>query len=181
MRTLIAIVLFCLAATEVSNAQTITGSVELLGIVRSEGANTPQIDVYVAGPIKGKIGWSAFTLTTDGFAEAYAGPTFSPTNWLSVSASLGLENNDQPIRQGYTLWAGKGGSFFFSIQEDGGSGRWQKNLLSVRTTSWLSLGVLHQSYVGFGPYVQTQIGKLSLWGSYAPKDHRGIVASKIFF
>src|SRR3989344_7248635 len=95
---LVAVIYVVVTAATAQAQQAPSGFVESWNKVSAEGA-TPQINVYVRGPLKEKVGWSAFTLTTKTWSQAYAGLTFVPAKWIEVSASLGLESADSPLRE----------------------------------------------------------------------------------
>lgn len=163
-----------LVASSPAKAQ-VGGAVEFNEMVQP-GENLPQVNVFVGGS-SGKIGWSVFSLITEGWGQTYGGPTFQPASWLSLSAGIGVETGHPTFRKAGSVWAGKNGSYVLSIQEFG-SDHWQKNVASVRVAKYLNLGVLHQTYIGVGPLVEMSYNKLTLWGMYAPHDRRALLGIK---
>lgn len=167
IKNLFAAIIVMIAMTVVSSAQEgVHGTVESQNLVE-KGKVTPTLDVYVHGNIKGKLGWSVFTLNTPGWGEALVGPTYAPTNWLELSASIGVEKDAKPLRGAASVWVGKGKWSALSIHEFGGSGYWTKNIGKYQVTKKLAIGVHGQRFVGVGPYTEFTIGKhFSIWSSY---------------
>src|SRR3989344_3065179 len=154
---LVAIFVTMMAAT--TQAQQVSGFVESYNTV-SEAGNTPQLNVYVHGPLKGNLGWSLWTLTSEPYSEAYAGLTFAPAKWIEVSGSLGLESADNPLRAGGSVWLGKGRWSLLSIHEQGGSGYWYRYLGTFQATNTVTIGVNSIRPIGTGPYAEKSFGKV---------------------
>ncbi len=180
LRILALVLASVLAMSATVSAQQVTGNVEEQNLVTATGT-TPQMDVYVHGPLKGKFGWSMYTQTSEFWGQIYAGPTFAPAKWIEVSGSVGLEHDDQPFRYAGSVWLGAGRWSLLSIGEDGGSGHWHKNLGTFRATSTIAIGVLNQAFFGTGPYAEKKVGRFTLWGSYAISDERGLLSAKLNF
>jgi hypothetical protein len=179
MSGLLAVVFVIIAAVS-ANAQQASGFVETYNTVEAAGT-TPQVNVYVHGPIDGKLGWSAWTLTSQGWSEAYAGLTYAPAKWVEVSASLGLESADHPLRKAASLWVGKGSWSLLSIHEYGGSGYWYRYLGTFQVTKTVAVGVNSTRLLGTGPYAEKKFGKVALWGTYALGDNRGVAGARFNF
>lgn len=163
-----------------AQAQQASGFVESFNVV-SEAEVVPQLNVYVHGPLKGDFGWSVWTLTSEGWSEGYAGLTYAPAKWMEVSASLGLETADNPLRGGGSVWLGSGRWSLLSLHEHGGSGYWYRYLGTFQMTKTVVVGVNSQRFIGTGPYVQASIGKVALWGTYVIGDGRGVVGVRFNF
>jgi len=177
-----AIVVFVLIIATSAQAQGKTsGWIEFEGVVESETGTTPQINVYAHGPLKGSIGWTLYMQAGQEWGEGLVGLTFAPTAWLEVSGSLGLENFNKPLREGASIWVGKGKLSFLSLQEDGGSGYWQKNVGKYQLTPTFAIGGLQQTFIGFGPYVEKMFGRLAFWGAYAVTDNKGLITAQFNF
>ncbi|HEY4474467.1 MAG TPA: hypothetical protein VJC06_00900 [Candidatus Paceibacterota bacterium] len=142
---------------------------------------TPQLNVYVHGSLQGKLGWSVWTLTSEGWSEGYVGLTYAPAKWVEVSASLGLETDDNPLRMGHSVWLGKGRWALLSIHEHGGSGYWFRNLGTYQATKTFAVGVENRRFFGTGPYAEKKFGKVSLWGTYAVNGDAGVVGVRFSF
>ncbi|MDP2598587.1 MAG: hypothetical protein Q8P49_02030 [Candidatus Liptonbacteria bacterium] len=147
----------------------------------SKSGVTPQLNVYANGPIKDKLGWSLWTLTSKEYSEAYAGLTFSPAKWVTVSGSLGLESADNPIRGGASVWMGRGRWSLLSIQEYGGSGYWYRYLGKFQATKTVAVGVNSTRFLGTGPYAEKRIEKFTLWGTYAVDNKKGVAGIRFNF
>jgi hypothetical protein len=153
-----------------------SGWVELAGRVAPDGEITPQVSVYALGPLKGKFGWTAWTMALPTWGEALGGVTFTPVSWIQVSGLAGIETYEKsPARALGTIWVGKGRWSILSLQENGGSGRWQRNVASYKLTPTLSAGAFQQSFLGAGPYVEKWIGKVSIYPiPIVPTAHRAV-------
>lgn len=177
-----AIVLIVLSSVSISSVfaqeRKIAGTVEYNQTVRSDG-NAHQLNALTQFNWEGKkLGVSTFALVTSGFGEFYVGPSYAVTDWLSISGSLGIESGRPSLRKAGSVWLGNGRVSFLSIQEKG-SNRWQRNIAKATIGKGITVGFLQQTYVGAGPYVEFARGKAVVYGSYAPADHRGIVALKV--
>lgn len=161
-------------------AQQVGGFVEAESLVE-RGKLTPQLNVYVHGPLKSKLGWSAWSLTSRPYSEAYAGLTYAPAKWVELSGSLGLETANNPLRVAGSIWMGKGCWTILSIHEYGGSGFWYKSLGTYQTTKTTAMGLYGQRFVGVGPYAEKKFGKATLWGTYAIGDSRVLLGARFNF
>ncbi len=174
------VVFMIVTAGAVQAQQAPAGFVESYNTVETTGT-TPQVNVYVHGPIEGKLGWSAWTLTTKGWSEAYAGLTYAPAKWIEVSASLGLESADHPLRKAASVWLGKGRWSLLSIHEHGESGYWYRYLGTFQMTKTVAVGVNSTRLLGTGPYAEKKFDKVALWGTYAIGDNRGVAGVRFNF
>lgn len=167
-----------LFAQEVKQTRKIEGSDEYNQTMK-DGQDAHQVNEFAQISWKDhKLGASIFALVTEGWGQIYGGPTYVVTDWMAVSGALGIESGHPSVRKAGTVWLGKNGVSFLTIQESG-SDHWQKNLAKVEIKPGVAIGVLHQTYVGIGPYVEVSNGKATLWGSYALTDKRGIVGLKV--
>lgn len=181
MKTILRLlVLVLLASPVVAEAQQVSGFVESWNTVR-DGNVTPQVDVYATGPLKGKVGWSIFTLTSEKWSEGYGGLTLAPAKWMTVSASLGIETADNPIRAASSVWVGSGKWAGLVIAEKGGGGYWYRYLGTYQAAKHLTVGVHSTRPLGVGPYAELRFGRVSLWGSYAVLNKRGVVVGRFYF
>ena len=167
MRMRIFLVVVILASTATTaQAQQVSGFVESWNTVSEESVK-PQLNVYARGPLKGGLDWSAWTLTSKGWSEALVGLTYTPVKWIEVSGSLGIETADDPLRQGASVWLGKGRWALLSIHENGGSGYWYRYLGKFQATETIAVGIESRRFFGTGPYAEKKFGKVALWGTYA--------------
>ncbi len=162
MKTIgLAIIVFT-AVINGAQAQQVSGYIESQNAVDQNGI-TPQINMYIYGPLKGKLGWSAFSLTSQSYSLAYGGLTYAPKKWLEFSGSIGLETADNSTRGALSVWVGKGKWSFFSIQETGGSGWWHRDVGKYQLTKTFAAGFASQSFCGNGPYVEKKFGRILFW------------------
>lgn len=180
LRVSLLVAIFVTMMATITRAQQASGFIESYNTVSEVGV-TPQLNIYVHGPLKGKLGWSLWTLTSEPYSEAYPGLTFAPAKWIEVSSGIGLETADNPFRMGHSLWLGKGRWSLLTIHEHGGSGYWYRYLGTVQIAKTLTVGVNSTKFLGTGPYVEKKIGKVSLWGTYAIGDGQGVAGFRVNF
>ena len=172
--------LVALATQAVAQEAKPPGWIELEGVVDSDV--TPSINVYANGPLKDMVGWTLYMQAGPEWSERLVGLTLTPATWVSISGSLGVENfEESPFRSGASIWMGNGPWSLLSLQEKGGSGHWQKNVGKYQATPTIAIGVLQQTFVGAGPYIEKKFGRLSFWGAYAVTDNKGLVTAHFNF
>ena len=101
-------------------------------------------------------------VVSPGYAEAYIGPTWSPTAHFSLGAAGGMETADSPWRVMTYMAVNWPDLHMLGMMEYGGSGLWYKTsaMMDVET---LSFGVLAQRFDGVGPRAAMRIGEVELW------------------
>jgi len=173
---IVVLTIFLLAGS--ASAQ-VSGYIELESLVY-DGSVTPSLNLYFRGPIRGPWGWSAWSLTSEGWSEAYVGPTYAPADWVEFSLSVGVESDPSTFRYAGSVWMGRGRWALLSIHEDGGSGYWYKYLGTYRLNESAALGVFSQRSVGTGPYLE--LGKkFQVWGAvlFLDGETLGLIGGKI--
>src|SRR3989344_4207185 len=174
----LAAIISLLALACTASAQT-TGFVESYNTISD--STTPQVDIYAKGPIKGKLGWTVWSLSSKGWSEGHAGLTFAPAGWMELSGSLGIETDENPLRGSVSFWVGKGRLSYLSIHEHGGSGYWFRHLATFEVTKTFFVGVNSTRFLGTGPYIEKKFGKVSFWGTYAVGDDKGVIGARFNF
>lgn len=151
------------------------------------GEVTPSINVVASGKVTEKVGWSLYSLTSKKYSEAYAGPTWSPSSWIKLGASFGLEDSAKPFRYAGSTFLGKGRYSLFTVHEGsttGGSGYWQMTIANFSILEGTKVGFHSETHVGNGPHIEQNIGsRLSAWAS-APIEAgkvTGFVGIRFFF
>jgi hypothetical protein len=91
-----------------------------------------------------------------GWWQAYAGATYSPTQWSQVALGVGTEADG--LRLGGWVWAGQGRYSFLHLFEQGGSGPWHKTMAMVKVNDSLNAGVIDRSFFGHGITAEYQLG-----------------------
>ncbi|HEY4508981.1 MAG TPA: hypothetical protein VJC13_01710 [Candidatus Paceibacterota bacterium] len=151
----------------------ISGFVESYNqIVRGEKLNS-SLNLYIEGPIKGRLGWATVLWVQKDWTEWMGGFTVTPAPWIEFIAVLGGETDDRPLRGSGILWLSKAGLTLEAEYEAGGSGTWYRANAKYKV-HFLSLGVNSVADVGTGPYLELGLGKWDLWGSYVVKAHGGV-------
>ncbi len=147
----------------------------------AEGATTPRLDAWLSGSIADKLGSFGWLQADQTYAEAYAGLTFSPKNWLQFGAGAGIEQAPRPARFGSFLWAGNQRQSGLAIFEQGGSGPWWKAEYNYQLYAQLGVGLITERFKGSGIRLQVSLPKtpLTLWG--APLLHNGHLAGIVCF
>lgn len=103
------------------------------------------------------FGVYVWTLTSEGWAEAVSGLTFSPRSWIAVSAGAGMEQHPNLWRLNSSLWIGGGGYSFLAIVETGASGFWYKSVLEFPLVLNVKVGGFAQQFKGISPHLAVQI------------------------
>lgn len=173
------VVSFCLSLVSNAHGQT-HGFVESYNKVDG-GKVTPQVNVLVYGPLKGKLGWSVWSLTSESYSEATVSLTYAPAKWIEASGGLGLETADNPIRYAGSLWMGKNKWSFLAIQEGGGSGYWYRYLGKYEVTKTFAVGINSTRFLGVGPYAEKKFGKVAIWATYAVDTKKSVIGLRFNF
>lgn len=134
------------------------------------GVYAPAVNVWLQGPIRGKVGYFVWSLNSKGYAEAYPGLNYKLTSWMEVGAGVGIETDKSPTRLGLYTFIAKGRFTSFAGYENGGSGYWDRvttNYTLFKTDNFnFGVGGMHQAYKGYGPRVQIGLGKrVTVWSS----------------
>ncbi len=123
------------------------------------------------------IGWAAFVLITEGWGEAYVGPTVAPTEWLELTAFAGVQQGDKGLEARYAasvFLQQQPFALLASVEFDhhGTEGVWYD---CIATGSWdelITVGIQARRYVGIGPRIEVSgsDGAIKFWGSWTPID-----------
>lgn len=110
-----------------------------------------------------------FSITTTfvvspGYAEAYIGPTWSPTKSFSLGVAGGMETTDAPWRAMVYASLRADNLSLLGIVEYGGTGLWYKAVASYGIGP-VSVGALVQRFDGAGPRVGVSYGDFELWAA----------------
>lgn len=176
---LIALVIFGFVSAP-AQAQHVSGFAELQTTADADTA-TPQLNVYLRGPLKGKLGWTAWTLTSKEWSEGLVGLAFAPASWIELQGLVGVETDENPLRAGGNLWLGKGRMSLLVLQEYGGSGYWYRTLGTFEVKKGTLIGINSARFLGTGPYIEQKFGKVSVWGTYAVDKKKGAVTGRFSF
>lgn len=132
------------------------------------------LSIYESKPFgTSEFGWSATFVAGKGWSEGYAGPTWSPTKWMTLSASIGLQSADSgnnPIRYAGSAWMGnKFGSVFAVYERGAESGdNWWKVRPMANIGHGFKLGAFLEKGKNVAPVLEVSIAKtgVSVWGAY---------------
>ena len=150
-------------------------------IVYNKENSLSRIDAGLSGNIAETIGYYAFgNALSNGYRQIYGGPNWKPLSWLEVGVGVGAESVKPSLRRSaYFLATGEKVSVL-GIYENGGSGRFRKLVAIYQITEPLKLGVMSETYLGFGPRVEYAITKnISLWGAVL-RDHESQTTNAVF-
>ncbi|MBI2064184.1 MAG: hypothetical protein HYT66_00515 [Candidatus Yanofskybacteria bacterium] len=156
-------------------------------IISSDGEISPWTNSLVSRKFDEKLGMFVLSQNGERWAQAYVGPTYSPSSWLQVGAGLGIEQADNPVRLGSFVWMGRGRYSLLSIYEDGGSGHWYKSELNIKAAGWLGAGAIVQHMLGVGPRVELNIPRtpVMVWGAplydWSMDRFNGMLAVRVRF
>lgn len=165
--------LFVLACASTAKAQaaatpvsTTTGYIEEQTSITKSTVSW-QIDGYASHKKAGsQVGSSVWFLATENYWEVYAGPTWSPREWIELGASAGLEKDAQPWRVEQSLWLGHGRNSALVIVEEGGSGLWFKVTIDRAIIKKLTIGYEDQRFAGRGPRLVFDAKRVKFLGSF---------------
>ena len=118
--------------------------------------------LYFQQKLSDQFGFSSTVIMTPHWSEIYAGPTYSPIPELTLSASIGLEQADNPLRIAGSVDLSLEKFSFSHISEFGGSGYWQKTTGSYNLADSLNIGVNWQTGLGVGPKVEYTVPETNL-------------------
>lgn len=139
----------------------------MYGRTNFNGKVIPDINYYGTKELPKGFGISYFLLVEPGFAEAYAGPTYSPADWIQIGVSAGIEQTKPYFRGAGSLWLGyKKTSVLFLWEKGFGKGNfWYKGTLSYQATPLVNIGLCAWRFHGFGPIFTYEIPKsdVKLW------------------
>ncbi len=199
---LVALTLSLASVVALAQAKPATGSAEYQAGYEKGRPVGHILDLYIEKQAWDKIGISGFALMTKDWAEAYAGPTYSPAGWVSASMSFGGQQHEGKVTPRYatSLWMGGGERLpfqFLGFFEGDGSlaGAWYDAKALYSPLSWLSLGVHGRRFVGIGPRVEINAPipgmPVTVWATWNPYDPesknehaskaRGIIGVKASF
>lgn len=164
MKTLIIVVALLLFIPLTLTAQ-VTGSVELQNMWPKGDEFTPDIEVWLHGPVTGSVNWWAWTLNSRSWGEAYAGIAYAPTTWIEGGVAYGIETADPSGRLGTFLWAGEERWYVICFYEDGGSGPWRRTIGNFYFTQNFGLGAMEQRGLGSGPRLELKWNSFMVWGT----------------
>jgi hypothetical protein len=149
-------------------------------VTRSGGKSESQVLGIVSGNISGPIGYFVLgQAISDGYRQVYAGPSLK-IGHVEIGVGIGRENMpDSTRRATYVLGDVRNVSFVFSY-EDGGSGPWHTAKATYKVTDSIGIGVMDQSFFGFGPRVEYDIAKgIQVWSAVVRERHTGNVNGKL--
>jgi hypothetical protein len=122
-------------------------------------------------------GLGVFFLVTRAWAEAYVGPSFSPTTWIQLCLQAGIQQAGDGVEPRFALsaWVGGGAFSMFSIVEfdlNGSDGLWYDMTPRWNATDWLDIGIKARRFVGIGPMVDVAIPTTParVWVAWMPLD-----------
>ncbi len=172
MKVLLNAIVFIIISTGVSaQEQQITFQPEAQGTIHRGKSITQFNNLISFTPANSRWGGSAWMQYDKGYAQFYAGPTFSPAPWIQAGLGAGMERYEsvRAIRWGSFLWLGYGRCSAITIYEDShNSGYWYKSMIMADIGKGFVLGGMVQRYAGFGPRIEFNIPKtpLTIWASF---------------
>lgn len=150
MKRSVGVLLAIMLCVTVPRVYAATASAEYR-LIHKNGHTTPAMFLSAASRFpRSTLGSFTWGRVQEHYAQAYAGPTWTPLRNVTVGAGIGLEQNSQLLRIAQfvsvdSLW--RNGSLYL-LQQHGGSGRYTKIDLGYRVTSWAKTGWLYETPLG---------------------------------
>ncbi len=138
------------------------------------------LDVFTTKSISTETGLFFYALGCEGYAEAYAGATWSPRPFIQLALGYGVEQANPSNRVGGWLWLGEGKLSFIHLFEDGGSGPWHKTELDYQLTPSVKIGLVDKTTWGNGAVVGFRANKMSEVKLYACQ-HATVLSTSFCF
>ena len=140
-------------------------SVESQNVIINNGTKfLPIIDVYGSHSFNDKLAMFGWIRMDQNWSESYTGLTYSPLSWIHLSAGLGIETNENPLRLGTSVLLTNKKGFALFIYENGGSGYWYRGILNCKFNKYIGAGLMSQKGLGTGVRTEINVTKnLQLW------------------
>jgi len=126
---------------------------------------TPQLNLYAEKMLTLQFGLFGFSVSSEAWSQAYAGPIYKPNAWLAVSVGYGIEADDNPGRLGSCVLVITNRFSLCGVYEYGGSGNWYKGIAICQVTKALGLGAMDQKFLDLGPRVELTVWKMKVWSA----------------
>lgn len=161
-----------------ANAQKAAGFVQAEWVANG-GNVVPTLDALTVLKFEHGLSANAFFLVTEGWAQAYMGPAWAPTDWLEVGVSVGGQQIDGELAARYaaTLWLGTDIYSLLAIVEFDNAtfrgesdGVWYDLRAMAQPLAWLTVGIEARRFAGVGPRIDLKIPQtpLSVWCTWTP-------------
>lgn len=182
MKTFSTLVLACCCATFTAPARADGGATTSITLENQnyviDHTTEPDINGTIARPLYGPLGVYSFFYVDNVSAEAIVGPLYAPRKWLAIGVGVGVEQGPGTWRAGGMVWIGLEKYVSSTYVETGASGFWAREEFAWKPRSWIGLGALGDTAVGYGPRVEIDVPRspFQVWGAmlYA-KDGDGVV------
>lgn len=133
----------------------------------------PTMDAWWQENLSGRVGtfmWAQIVPQEGKYRQIYGGPSYQVADWLQVGVGGGVERAENKGRLGsFAYLTPIKNNSVFMIYEDGGSGPWWLLLHTYRFGLFkqYGIGVMSQAYLGTGPRVEYNWGKLGRWKAWS--------------
>lgn len=139
----------------------ISGDVELRGII-TDKKSSQQLNFYGSSLTDGNIlGISGITSVSKYYSEAYIGPIWMPAPWVSLEASVGLQQveSGSPLRYAVAGWIGNSIGSLYYTREMGTSNEdwWEKFRAFANIGEITKIGVVYERGCYWGPIIEIPI------------------------
>jgi hypothetical protein len=126
----------------------------------------PKVSLLLSKNTKSSIGFYAYALVTNSWAQSYTGVIINIRN-SQLNLGVGLEQDKNPLRFNLAYQLKKNKFSLSQNYEYGGSGFWYNFKLDYSPNDIITLGLFARRYYGIGPRFELFLFKrsLSLWTS----------------
>jgi hypothetical protein len=175
-----------LAITNTTWAETpISGNIELREIIAND-SSSQQLNFYGSSITSGTtLGISGVASISKNYSEAYIGPIWAPTPWISLEASIGLQQieNGSPLRYAVAGWIGNSIGSLYYTREMGASNEdwWEKFRVFANMGNIAQIGAVYEKGCDWGPIIEIPIAssKFKVRAVWYPKPD--VMQLSLFF
>lgn len=115
------------------------------------------LEINLATSLDNQFGLFAYAAQTEGWSEAYVGPTYAPASNVQIGIAAGIESNQPSVRFGAFVWAGHKNISLLALGEAGGSGDWYRLELKYQLDAKTTVGALQEINLGTGAIVERKL------------------------
>ncbi|MFA5994274.1 MAG: hypothetical protein WC823_04915 [Parcubacteria group bacterium] len=175
---------FCLISFNVLAAD-INGNIEHRNTIIDK-KSSQQLNFYGSSLTDGStLGVSGVASVSKDYSETYLGPIWAPAPWISLEASIGLQQieNGSPLRYAVAGWIGNSIGSLYYTREMGASNEdwWEKFRVFANMGNIAQIGAVYEKGCDWGPIIEIPIAssKFKVRAVWYPKPD--VMQLSLFF